>query len=92
MFGLSYDCPTDKVRTALLAAAAAEERILRDPPPEVRLTAYKSRNIEFTLVSWVKSEDYWGVYFNINESVREYIKAAGLSMSYDRVDVRIAEK
>jgi len=91
-FGLSYDCPTDKVRGALLAAAAAEKRILKDPAPEVRLTAYNSSNIEFTLVSWVKSEDYWGVFFDINESVREYINAAGLSMSFDRVDVRITEK
>ncbi|NCB51118.1 MAG: mechanosensitive ion channel family protein [Clostridia bacterium] len=91
-FGLSYDCPTAKVREALLAAAAADGRILQDPAPEVRLTAYHSSNIEYTLVSWVKSGDYWGVYFDINESVREYINAAGLSMSYDRVDLRITEK
>lgn len=91
VFGLSYDCPTDKVREALLAAAAADGRIFKDPAPAVRLTAYHSSNIEYTLVSWVKSEDYWGVYFDINESVREYINAAGLSMSYDRVDVRITE-
>lgn len=89
VFGLSYDCPTEKVREALLAAARADARVLEEPAPLVRLTAFKSSNIEYTLVAWVKSADYWGVYFDLNESVRTYLNDAGLSMSYDRMDVRV---
>lgn len=89
VFGLSYDCPTAKVREALLTAARADGRVLSEPAPLVRLTGYQSSNIEFTLVCWVKNGDYWNVYFDLNESVREFLNAAGLPMSYDRVDLRI---
>jgi small conductance mechanosensitive channel len=92
VFGLSYDCPTAEVRAALIAAARADSRVLPDPAPLVRLTAYQSSNIEFTLVCWVKSKDYWDVFFDLNESAREFLNAAGLPMSYDRVDLRITDK
>ena len=91
VFAISYDCPVDRVREALIAAARADGRILADPEPVVRLSAYQGSNIEYTLVSWVKSADYWGVYFDMNESAKAYLDAAGLFMSYDRLDVRMAD-
>jgi small conductance mechanosensitive channel len=91
-FEFSYEYPTERVREALLGAAAADGRVLSDPAPLVRLSAYKSSNIEYSLAVWAKNADYWDVYYGLNESVREHLAAAGLSISYDRVDVRIVDQ
>ncbi|MBR4953562.1 MAG: mechanosensitive ion channel family protein [Oscillospiraceae bacterium] len=91
-FSASYDCPTEKVRTALLEAAAADSRILPDPAPVVYLSEYKDSCIDYSLRIWVKNDDYWDVYFKMNESVRESFERNGIEMTYNHLNVHIIEK
>lgn len=90
-FGLEYSCDAESVRQALLEAASADERVLTDPAPGVVVSAYKASSVEYSLRAWVKTPDYWDVYFALNESCRTYLEKAGQSMAFERLDVRIIE-
>ena len=91
-FTTSYECSTDEVKAAINDAIAKDERILSDPAPFVRLIDYKGSTVEYVVRVWCKSADYWDVYFNLNENVRESFAAKGVKFSYEHVNVHIVEK
>lgn len=85
----SYDSPTEKVKEALYEACAADERLLTDPAPFVGIMSYQSSAIEYVLRVWVKSENYWGAYFQLNEKIRESFEHHGVQMTYDHINVHM---
>ena len=90
-FGLEYGCEAGAVRAALLAAAKEDARVLPEPEPVVVVSAYLSSSVQYTLRCWALTADYWAVYYALNESARRHLEAAGLSLAFDRLDVRIVE-
>ena len=90
-FGLEYGCAADEVRAALLAAAKEDVRVLPEPEPAVVVSAYLSSSVQYTLRCWALTADYWAVYYALNESARRHLEAAGLSLAFDRLDVRIVK-
>ena len=90
-FGLEYGCEAGAVRAALLAAAKEDARVLPEPEPAVVVSAYLSSSVQYTLRCWALTADYWAVYYALNESARRHLDAAGLSLAFDRLDVRIVE-
>ena len=92
VFAVSYDNSTEEVKAAVLQAIARDERILSDPEPFVRLLEYKGSSVEYVVRVWCKGADYWNVYFDLNENVRECFAEAGVKFSYDHVNVHILDK
>ena len=90
-FGLEYGCEAGAVRAALLAAAKEDVRVLPEPEPVVVVSAYLSSSVQYTLRCWALTADYWAVYYALNESARRHLEAAGLSLAFDRLDVRIVK-
>ena len=91
-FCTSYDVPTEDAKKAILDAVAKDGRILADPAPFVRLGAYKGSVVEYIVRVWCKNADYWDVYFDLNENVRECFAANGVAMSYEHVNVHVIDK
>ena len=90
-FSASYDSPTEAVRSAILDAAGQDERILSDPEPFVAISAYGASSIEYVVRVWCATDDYWDVYFGMNERVRECFEAHGANMSYNHVNIHVIE-
>ena len=88
-FCASYDAKTEDVKEAIKEAVARDGRILPDPEPFVRLSAYKDSVIEYVVRVWCKGPDYWAVYFDLNENVRECFAAKGVEMSYNHMNVHM---
>ena len=91
-FSAAYDEPTEKVKAAIMDAIQQDARILSDPAPFVRLFEYKGSAISYVVRVWCKGTDYWSVYFDLNENVRESFAAHGVKFSYEHVNVHIVEK
>lgn len=91
-FTASYDSATEDVKAAILDAIAKDGRILSDPAPFVRLLEYKGSTVEYVVRVWCKNADYWDVYFDLNENVRESFAEKGVKFSYEHVNVHVVEK
>lgn len=91
-FCASYDASTADAKKAILEAAAADRRILTDPAPFVRLFSYEGSFIKYVARVWCKNADYWDVYFDLNENVREAFAKNGVAMSYEHINVHMLEK
>ena len=88
----SYDAPTEDVKAACLEAVAAAPGILSDPAPAVQLTNYGASSIEYTIFCWCSVEDYWPVYFAVNENLRSAFANHGVEMTYDHLNVHVVNK
>ena len=91
-FTASYDSSTEDAKAAILDAIAKDGRILADPAPFVRLLEYKGSTVEYVVRVWCKNADYWDVYFDLNENVRESFAEKGVKFSYEHVNVHVVEK
>ncbi|MBR5134097.1 MAG: mechanosensitive ion channel family protein [Clostridia bacterium] len=87
--GVSYDSDTKTVKDALLKTAKNADLILDEPAPFTGLYAYGENRIEFKLQGWANTPDYWPAYYQLTEGVRESLKEAGVSMTYNHINVHM---
>ena len=57
--------------------------------PFVALSELADSSINITMRAWTRSENYWGVYFTINERIYKEFPKAGLNFPYPHLDVTI---
>ena len=91
-FSASYDEPTEAVKKAIEDAIAMDSRILSDPAPFVRILSYDASSIKYVVRVWAKNADYWDVYFNLNEHVRDSFANNGVKMSYEHINVHMMQE
>ena len=91
-FSASYGAPKEAVKKAIEEAIAMDSRILPDPAPFVRLLSYDASSIKYVVRVWVKNADYWDVYFNLNEHVRDTFANNGIAMSYEHINVHMMQE
>lgn len=84
----SYDCPTQKVIDALVMAGTLDN-VLLEPAPMAVVTGYGDSAISYSLRVWVKSPDYWDVYFAINQRVSTVFQEEGIEMTYPHLNVHM---
>ena len=92
IFSASYDDETEKVKAAIMEAVFNDSRILTEPEPFVGLKEYKASSIDYLLRIWVKNEDYWAVYYALNEAVRDSFSRTGVTMSYEHINVHMIKE
>lgn len=87
--GVSYSDDLDKVRKELEDLVAADERILEDPAPTIAVSQLADSSVNFVLRPWVKTPDYWAVYFDLTERVKKRFDEVGVSIPFPQRDVYI---
>ncbi len=90
-FSASYKAPTEAVKKAIEEAIAMDSRILSDPAPFVRLLSYDASSVKYVTRVWVRNADYWDVYFDLNEHVRDTFEKNGVEMSYEHINVHMMQ-
>lgn len=84
----SYDIPTQKVIDALVLAGTVDN-VLLEPAPAAVVTGYGESAISYSLRIWVKTPDYWGVYFQVNQRVKDIFDQQGITMTYPHLNVHL---
>jgi len=86
---ISYDDDIDKAKTAMADLLAADERLLKDPAPTIGVLAMNDSSIDIAVRPWVKTSDYWDVYFDLTEAIKKRLEAEGCSIPYPQRDVHV---
>ncbi len=84
---VEYGTDVNAVREAVMDIANADSRILKDPAPFVELGALADSSVNFTVRLWVKTADYWGVWFNMNRKVYEEFNKRGIGFPFPQIQV-----
>ena len=82
VFGIDYGDDADKAMQIIMDLAKADERVLDDPAPWVRVTNLGDSSVDLTSRVWCKAEDFWDLKFHLTKSVKEAFDAKGISIPY----------
>lgn len=88
-YSLSYDNDIDLVYKAFKEVATKDKRVLKEPAFLIKLKETKSNNIEFAFRVWVKTKDYWDVYWDMPKQVFDTFKKYNIKMSFSIYDINI---
>ena len=91
VFGIGYGDDIDKARGIISDILSSEERILKDPAPQVAVSELGDSSVNFVARPWVNAEDYWGVVFDVTEAVKKRFDAEGISIPFPQRDVHLYE-
>ena len=86
-FSVAYTTDIDKVNKVLRTVTEANDKVLRDPAPFVALLRQDASALVFVVRAWVKSEDYWDVYFYLGENMKKAFDAMGIEIPFNQLDV-----
>jgi small conductance mechanosensitive channel len=87
--GCGYGDDLDKVRRVLTEIVAADERVLKDPPPTIAILELGDSSVNFVVRPWVNTADYWAVYFDITEQIKKRFDQEGISIPFPQRDVHV---
>lgn len=87
--GVSYEDDLKKVKEELWKILEEDERVLKDPAPTVAVAELADSSVNLVVRPWVKSSDYWSVYFDLLEKIKVRFDEAGISIPYPQLDVHL---
>jgi small-conductance mechanosensitive channel len=81
---VGYDSDVERVRQILCAAAAAHERVLKDPAPAAYLANFGADGLEFTLALWIVDPEngQLSLRSEINLAILRGLREAGIEIPY----------
>ena len=85
----SYDTPIETVKAALLAAAELDAVLDTPAAPFAAVMSYGESAINYCLRVWTSADEYWNVFFTINENIKTEFDKAGVQMTYPHLNVHI---
>lgn len=89
-FSTGYEAETSKVIGVLAEIVSSHPLALKDPEPFIRMSEHGDSAIKYAVKVWVMSADYWTVYFDVIEKVKQRFEEEGLSIPYPQIDVHLS--
>ncbi|MBW7469824.1 mechanosensitive ion channel family protein [Marinobacter sp. F4218] len=92
VFGISYEDSIPEALEVMNRVVSNHPSILSDPEPVIRVHQLSESSVNFICRPWVKTEDYWAVYWDLTHQMKEAFDEAGISMPYPQRDVHIKNR
>jgi small conductance mechanosensitive channel len=89
VFGISYEDSIEEAQEVMERVVTAHPLVLDDPEPTIRVNELADSSVNFICRPWTKTEDYWGVYWDLMRQVKEAFDEAGISIPYPQTDFHI---
>lgn len=86
-FSIGYGDSYDRAKKLLFELISKDSRIMPQPEPFVALSNLGESSVNIVVRVWVKSADFWGVFYDLNEKVYKAFPAADLSIPFPQMDV-----
>ncbi len=91
-FGITYSQNIDEVFEVLLKVVNADDRVLSDPEADVKVGSFGDSSVNILCRPWVKTADYWEVYWDLNKQVKDAFDEHGIEIPFPQRDVHIYEE
>ena len=78
-----------KAEEIILNVTNSHEKVLKDPAAMSRILEHTANGTTLVVRAWVNNADYWDVYFDLQESIKNGLDANGIIMPANQLDVRV---
>lgn len=92
VFGIGYDDDFKKAIKVIKEIISKEKKALKTPTSFVRVGELGDSSVNITTRVWCNTEDYWDVFFNMQENVKSEFDKLGISIPYPQMDVHMKKQ
>ncbi|EJL6480437.1 TPA: small-conductance mechanosensitive channel MscS [Vibrio cholerae] len=89
VIGVSYKSDLQKTKRILRETLEKDPRILKDPDMTIGVLTLADSSINFVVRPWCKTSDYWAVYFDSMQAIKEALDANGIEIPFPQMDVHL---
>ena len=87
-YTISYDDDISKVKGLIYTLISENDKIMNSPEPEVHVGAHLDSGIEIIVMVWTTPDDYYDVYYFMQENVKLVFDKNGITIPYPHVVVK----
>lgn len=87
--GIAYGDDLKVAKEVLFKFIKEEKRILQDPIPFVGVGELGDSSVNLVVKAWVSTDDYWDVFYALNERVYNEFGDSGLHIPFPQMDVHV---
>jgi len=91
-FGVGYSENIARVEAVFVDILAQHPLILSSPEPLIKVHALSASSVDFIVRPWVKTINYWDVYWDVTRTVKERFDEEGISIPFPQRDLHIHQK
>jgi small conductance mechanosensitive channel len=88
-FGISYGDDIVKAERVLKDIVESDARVLKHPEPTIKLHELADSSVNFIVRPWVKTSDYWSVYWDLTREVKLRFDKEQISIPFPQQDLHI---
>ena len=92
LFGIGYSDDVEKAECVLNAIVSEHDKVLDRPEAVVKMHELGDSSINFVVRPWVRTEDYWEVYWDLTREVKMRFDREGISIPFPQRDVHIYQQ
>ncbi len=89
VFGIGYGDSIDKAQGILENIVKDHELVMKTPETVIRVHELADSSVNFICRPWVKTGDYWTVYWDITSAVKKRFDEEGVSIPFPQQDVHV---
>ncbi|MCY9873707.1 mechanosensitive ion channel family protein [Vibrio barjaei] len=89
VFGIGYGDDLLKAESVLHEIIEAHPAVLKSPEPNIRVHTLNTSSVDFIVRPWVKTDDYWDVYWDVTKEVKLRFDKEGISIPFPQQDVHL---
>ena len=90
-FGIAYSADIAKAVEVLERVLGDHPRTLSEPKPVVRVHELADNSVNLIARPWVRTADYWDVYWDLMREVKEQFDAADIGIPFPQRDLHLPE-
>ncbi|WP_087016249.1 mechanosensitive ion channel family protein [Thaumasiovibrio subtropicus] len=89
IFGIGYADDLLKAEAVLNDIVATHPAVLRSPEPLIKVQTLNTSSVDFIVRPWVKTDDYWDVYWDVTKEVKLRFDREGITIPFPQQDVHL---
>ncbi len=97
LVGVEYGTDVEQVKKALQDIVDEEKRVLYSSTgapadPLIAVNALQDSAVQYVVRVWVKSSDYWDVFYCLNEKIYTQLPEKGIDFPFPHLDVQVSRQ
>ena len=86
---IAYGEDIGQAKRVALEVLQAHPLVLKDPEPIAEVLSLGDSAVNLVLRPWTRPENYWTVYFQVIQSVKEAFDRNGIAIPFPQLDVHV---
>jgi small conductance mechanosensitive channel len=87
--GVSYNADLKKTKAILTEVVTNHPLVMKDPAPTIGVMTLADSSVNFVVRPWVKASDYWSVYYELLQSMKEALDEHNIEIPFPQMSVHI---